>query len=148
MRNSLPALVMMSLLVALTAAPVAHAVDVTLNTAWDAPTTREDGAPLTPDELGGWQLYYSVDGGAATKVDVAGGGTRSHALTIPLNYRPTPYTVGVSLVAVDSEGRASKHSNIVSRSYRISSDAPPSAPTGIEFSVSCPEGCRVTVEPL
>jgi fibronectin type 3 domain-containing protein len=93
------------ILTLLLATPKAFAGTVTL--AWDAPTTNEDGTPLT--DLAGYNVYYGTSSSTYTQVKDAGTAT---------TYDVTNLTVGTtyyfSVKARDYSGNESIFSNEVS----------------------------------
>jgi hypothetical protein len=52
-------------------APAPTGTSVTLN--WTAPSTRENGDPISASEIGGYEIYYFADGtpsGSGTVIDI------------------------------------------------------------------------------
>lgn len=50
------------LIVCLMVTLAAHAAPAVSDLSWTAPTTREDGSPLSSDEIKEYRVYYTVDG--------------------------------------------------------------------------------------
>ena len=84
---------------------------------WQAPTTNEDGTPLT--DLAGYKLYYSkTQGNYLAPVDVHN--VLTHTITLGDG---TWYFV---VTAYDTSGNESAYSNEVSKTIKVS----PAKPTG------------------
>ncbi len=74
---------------------------------WNAPTTNEDGTPLT--DLAGYKIYYGMSHGKYTKVIDVGNITRHKVKGL----EPGAYYFVVT--AYDTEGNESTYSNEVSK---------------------------------
>lgn len=48
---------------------------------WDIPTERENGGPLSVEEIGGYEIRYSVDGGEAESVVIPDGSATGYQLS-------------------------------------------------------------------
>jgi hypothetical protein len=71
---------------------------------WDAPTTNEDGSPVT---LSGYKIYYGTSSGAyTTSVSVASTGA-----TLSLS----PGTYYFAVTAISTDGTESAYSNETSK---------------------------------
>ena len=82
--------------------------------AWDAPTTNEDGTPLT--DLAGYKLYYGPSSGNYTgSIDVEDTTSVEIATIIDVIYEalPTTDTVCFTVTAYDTLGNESDYSNEV-----------------------------------
>lgn len=73
---------------------------------WSAPSERMDGSLLPPDQIGGYELYYSADGGETQVVEI--GVTTSHSLE-----RLDPGSYEAAISTVDTDGLYSEPSNTV-----------------------------------
>lgn len=74
-----------------------------LSATWETPTTREDGTPLNAEDIQGYRLYHSVDGGAVSIVNLPAG-TNSHTF-VDVVYGT--HTLAISTVA-EEEGQKSE----------------------------------------
>ena len=82
------------------------AADVTLS--WDAPTTNEDGSPLT--DLAGYKIYYSLSSGNYTShIDVG------NVTTSQVNNLTDGATYYLAVTAYDFSGNESAYSSEVSK---------------------------------
>lgn len=117
---------------------------------WEAPTEREDGTPIQPEDIASYRIYYTVDGPVAEEPGadhiVVDGSSTDQVVTIPLTPRATPYELNFGARAVDTEGRISAMSNIVTQQFLIQSDRPPAPPTQLRIDVTC-SGCTITPVP-
>jgi hypothetical protein len=137
-------LLAMSLLLALSTA--AFGGEAPANLSWVAPDTREDGTPLTLEEIKEYLIYYTIDGqtpGDGSPI-VVNGTLGSQTVTLDLLPRAAPYVVGFAISTVDMDGLKSVRSNVVSKTFNIDSTAKPSAPTDIQFTIICGAGCTIT----
>jgi len=92
----------------------AFAADVSLS--WDAPTTNEDGTPLT--DLAGYTVYYGIESANYTEnIDV--GNVLTYTVT---NLSDGTYYFAVT--AYDTSGNESDYSNEVNESIVIAPAAP------------------------
>jgi len=93
------------------------AASVTLS--WTAPTTNEDGTPLT--DLGGYRLYYgSISGAYGTITDVG------NVLTYQQQMGNAEGTTMFAVVtAYDTSGNESLPSNEVSLTFPMIAPSPP-----------------------
>lgn len=87
---------------------------------WEAPTTNEDGTPLT--DLAGYRVYYGlVPGNYSTNIDV--GNVLAKVVVLPFD---TLYYFAVT--AYDTGGNESAFSNEISKIKFLD----PAAPTGLQ----------------
>jgi hypothetical protein len=113
---------------------------------WEAPDTREDGTPLTVDEIKEYLIYYTIDGqtpGDGSPI-VVNGTLGSEIVTLELLPRVAPYVVGFAISTVDMDGLKSERSEVVSKTFDVNSTAKPGAPTSLEFKMSCGDDCTIT----
>jgi len=135
------------LIVTLAMLPSAHAATATSELSWDAPTTRVDVTPLAASDIQEYQIFYAIDdtpsitSSAATVVSV---GESVTILTLDLPPREAPYVVSFAILTVDTDGLKSPLSDAVSKTFQIDSTAAPSAPTNIQFTIVCGDGCEIT----
>ncbi len=114
----------------------------TFNISWIIPTTREPvagatvGVPLAVSEIASYNLYYAVDSGAETKVNIVPGTLTAKVLPIMLSARATPYSVNFAITAVDNAGLESKRSPTKNVIVPVS-NANPGAPTIVNVTFSC-----------
>jgi len=136
---------LISVMVLLFMALGAIAAETTSNLSWEAPTTRVDGTPLTMEEIQEYRAYYEVDGipTVASPVTVIDFATTSAEITLTLNPRSEPYVVSFAILTVDTEGRQSQLSEVVSKTFNVISTANPGVPTTLKFTVTCTDGCSI-----
>ena len=114
---------------------------------WDAPTTRVDGTPLDPTEIAEFRIYYEVDIGDA--VIMRGSeytsvtGQNATDITVELTPRAEPYVLSFAATTVDTDGLESALSETVSKTFQVDSTAAPSAPTNLQFTIVCGDGCTI-----
>jgi hypothetical protein len=83
----------------------------TATLSWTVPTTRANGAPLTPAEVSGYEIYMIAErSGIDSVIPVAGGLTVRHVVR---DLVPDSYHFAIS--AIDSGGRPSSLSPVVSK---------------------------------
>ncbi len=85
---------------------------------WDAPTTNEDGTPLT--DLAGYKLYYGPSSGNYTgSIDVEDTTSVEIATIIDVIYETLPVsdTVCFAVTAYDTLGNESDYSNEVCEDF-------------------------------
>ena len=115
---------------------------------WDAPTTRVDGTPLDPTEIAEFRIYYGIDIGesplAVGPDYTAVTGENAAEITIDLTPRPDPYVISFAITTVDRDGLESALSETVSKTFQVDSTAAPSAPTNLQFTIVCGDGCTIT----
>ncbi len=134
------------LLIGLMVTLAAHAAPATSDLSWTAPYTRADGTPLLAEEIAEYRVYYSVDNPVtvdSTEV-VVGGLEVSSTITLTLTPRADPYVVSFAVAAVDTGGRVSALSEIVSKTFVVNSTAAPMPPTNLIFTIICIDGCTIT----
>jgi hypothetical protein len=110
---------------------------------WTIPTKRVDGTALAASEIASYEILYSIDSGTIVTVPVAAGTTVSKAITLNLAPRATKYVLKLQMTAIDTGGRKSDRSAVVSTDI----DVPITAPMApINIMVSCAGGtCTATV---
>lgn len=126
----------------------AQAATVTADLTWTQPETRTDGTPLSADEIAGYRIYQAIDGHVSDNPEseyIAVTQDQARAVEIQLDPRPEPYTIRFGVRAVDTQGRYSDLSNIVSQQFLVSSTSAPGAPTSLRLQISCASGCTITV---
>jgi len=134
------------LIVGLMVTLAAQAAPATSELSWTAPDTREDGTPLAPSEIAEYRVYYMFDGqkpGDNYPI-VVNGTLGSETVTLELLPRAEPYVVGFAITTVDTDGIESVRSDTVSKTFNVDSTAKPSAPTSVEFTITCGKGCVIT----
>lgn len=93
---------------------------------WAAPTTRVDGSVLPLAQLVGYEITYTVDGGASVVVPIASTATTA-TTTLTLPARTVPYILVSAIRAIDTNGLKSVWSASVTNSIPVL-PALPSAP--------------------
>jgi hypothetical protein len=76
---------------------------------WNAPTTNEDGSPVT---LSGYKIYYGTSSGAYSK-SVSVASTGATPVTYSLSLSPGTYYFAVT--AISADGQESAYSNEASK---------------------------------
>lgn len=94
---------------------------------WGIPTTRVDGSALPVAQIAGYEITYTVDGGAPVVVPISGGATAATSITLVLSARATPYILLSTIRAIDTNGLKSAWSPNVTTSIPVL-PAVPSAP--------------------
>ena len=123
----------------------AQAAPATSELSWTAPTTRVDGTPLDPADIAEYRVYYTING-EPQGVDpiVVSGTSASETVTLELTPRVEPYVISFAITTVDTDGLESAQSETVSKTFQVDSTAAPSAPTNIQFTIVCGDGCTIT----
>jgi hypothetical protein len=136
----------MFLIIGLMFTLAAHAAPATSELSWTAPDTREDGTPLLAEEIAEYRVYYAVDEQVTTNSTTVmlGGTAVAGTITLTLTPRAEPYVVRFAVATVDTEGRVSALSEVVSKTFSVSSTAAPMPSTNLMFSVTCTSGCTIT----
>jgi hypothetical protein len=115
---------------------------------WDAPTTRVDGTPLQATQIEEFRVYHGIDIGenplAIGPEYTAVTGENATDITIDLTPRPEPYVISFAITTVDRDGLESALSETVSKTFDVDSTADPAAPTSLQFTINCADGCTVT----
>ena len=129
-----------------TLAGTASAAPATADLSWTAPSTRVDGTPLAVEEIKEYRVYYTIDGTAPGTGDpiVVDGTSASETVTLEITPRVEPYVISFAITTVDTDGLESAQSETVSKTFQVDSTAAPSAPTNLQFTIVCGEGCTVT----
>ena len=123
----------------------AFSATATSTLSWQPPTERVDGTPLTVEEIKEYRVYYTIDGtppGDGEPI-VVSGTSASETVTLELLPRVEPYVVSFAIKTVDTDGLESALSEVVSKTFNVDSDAGPSAPTSLEFTITCGDGCTI-----
>ena len=115
---------------------------------WDAPTTRVDGTPLQATQIEEFRVYHGIDIGpdplAIGPEYTAVTGENATDITIELVPRADPYVISFAITTVDRDGLESVLSETVSKTFQVDSTAAPSAPTNLQFTIVCGDGCTIT----
>ena len=115
---------------------------------WDAPTTRVDGTPLQATQIEEFRVYHGIDIGenplAIGPEYTAVTGENTTDITIELVPRADPYVISFAITTVDRDGLESALSETVSKTFDVDSTADPAAPTSLQFTINCVDGCTVT----
>ena len=115
---------------------------------WTAPATRVDGTPLQATQIEEFRIYHGIDIGenplAIGPEYTAVTGENAAEITIELVPRADPYVISFAITTVDRDGLESAQSDTVSKTFQVDSTAAPGAPTSLEFTIVCGEGCTVT----
>ena len=136
---------LVGLVITLALLPAAHAAPATSELSWTAPTTRVDGTPLDPTDIAEYRVYYTING-EPQGVDpiVVSGTSASETVTLELTPRVEPYVISFAITTVDTAGLESAQSETVSKTFQVDSTAAPSAPTNLQFTIVCGDGCTIT----
>ena len=115
---------------------------------WTAPTTRVDGTPLQATQIEEFRIYHGIDIGpdplAIGPEYTAVSGENATDIKIDLTPRPEPYVISFAITTVDRDGLESALSETVSKTFDVDSTADPAAPTSLQFTINCVDGCTVT----
>ena len=126
----------------------AVAAPATSTLSWDAPTTRVDGTPLQATQIEEFRVYHGIDIGpdplAIGPEYTAVSGENATDIKIDLTPRPEPYVISFAITTVDRDGLESALSETVSKTFDVDSTADPAAPTSLQFTINCVDGCSVT----
>ena len=126
----------------------AVAAPATSTLSWTAPTTRVDGTPLAPAQIEEFRVYHGIDIGpdplAIGPEYTAVSGENATDITIELVPRADPYVISFAITTVDRDGLQSVLSETVSKTFQVDSTAAPSAPTNLQFTIVCGDGCTIT----
>ena len=124
------------------------AAPATSTLTWTAPTTRVDGTPLQATQIEEFRVYHGIDIGpdplAIGPEYTAVSGENATDITIELVPRADPYVISFAITTVDRDGLESALSETVSKTFQVDSTAAPSAPTNIQFTIVCGDGCTIT----
>ena len=126
----------------------AVAAPATSTLSWTAPTTRVDGTPLQATQIEEFRVYHGIDIGenplAIGPEYTAVTGENATDITIKLVPRADPYVISFAITTVDRDGLESALSETVSKTFQVDSTAAPSAPTNLQFTIVCGDGCTIT----
>ena len=123
----------------------AHAAPAPSDLSWTAPTTRVDGTPLDPADIAEYRVYYTINGEPqGVDLIVVSGTSASETVTLELTPRVEPYVISFAITTVDTDGLESVQSETVSKTFQVDSTAAPSAPTNLQFTIVCGDGCTIT----
>ena len=126
----------------------AVAAPATSTLSWTAPTTRVDGTPLQATQIEEFRVYHGIDIGenplAIGPEYTAVTGENATDITIELVPRADPYVISFAITTVDRDGLESALSETVSKTFDVDSTADPAAPTSLQFTINCVDGCTVT----
>jgi len=124
------------------------AAPATSTLTWTAPTTRVDGTPLQATQIEEFRVYHGIDIGenplAIGPEYTAVTGENATDITIELVPRADPYVISFAITTVDRDGLESALSETVSKTFQVDSTAAPSAPTNLQFTIVCGDGCTIT----
>lgn len=131
--------------------PAAAGDPITAKLSWTIPTTRATGAPLKPEELAKYKLRWDTKPPPLSKVINLVAPTNSYNWSASLESgRDGKVTVYFTVSAIDTDGRESAESAVVSRTFSRLDDSPPGAPIDVIFvtaSCTAPAGYKCVVEP-
>ena len=126
----------------------AFAAPATSTLSWTAPTTRVDGTPLQATQIEEFRIYHGIDIGenplAIGPEYTAVTGENTTDITIELVPRADPYVISFAITTVDRDGLESALSETVSKTFDVDSTADPAAPTSLQFTITCGDGCTIT----
>ena len=126
----------------------AVAAPATSTLSWDASTTRVDGTPLQATQIEEFRVYHGIDIGpdplAIGPEYTAVTGENATDITIELVPRADPYVISFAITTVDRDGLESALSETVTKTFQVDSTAAPSAPTNLQFTIVCGDGCTIT----
>ena len=127
------------------AAQAAQAAPATSELSWTAPSTRVDGTPLDSADIAEYRVYYTINGEPqGVDLIVVSGTSASETVTLELTPRVEPYVISFAITTVDTDGLESVQSETVSKTFQVDSTAAPSAPTNLQFTIVCGDGCTIT----
>lgn len=125
----------------------AFSAEATSALSWDAPTTRVDGTELKATQIKEFRIYHGIDVGESPLAIgpdyTAVSGENATDITIELTPRVEPYVVSFAISTVDRDGLQSVLSETVTKAFQVDSTATPGAPTNVQFTVSCVDGCTI-----
>lgn len=138
--------VLLFLVLAVAATP-AFGAEAKSMLSWEPPTTRGDGTPLGAEEIAGYRLFHRVDGSITADGEyiILEPFQKAEQIVLDLSPREKPYTVNFAIATVDTDGRISPLSDTVSKTFDIKSTADPEAPTTLEVTITCGDGCTIGV---
>ena len=109
---------------------VVQAADIELT--WNAPTTREDGAALSPSDIAGYEIHAKYPNGTTTIIEVPATET-SYSVAISTSGR-----YAFTILTVDTDSLRSAPSGEVSAN--IASRSAPSTIEGVQLNIVCRAG--------
>ena len=125
----------------------AVAAPATSTLSWTAPTTRVDSTPLAATEIAEFRIYYGIDIGdtplAIGPEYTAINGENAAEITVDLTPRPETYVLSFAITTVDTDGLQSVLSETVTKEFEVQSTSKPGAPTSLQFTVLCGDGCTI-----
>lgn len=123
---------------------IAFGADVELSAEWTAPVMREDGTPITVEDISGYHVYYEVDGIVTEENSNSSFVTgTSTIITLDLAYRVEPYNFQMFVIAQDKFGSRSFPSNTVSLSDTVLPASNIGPPIIINLKLICLSECRL-----
>jgi len=136
----------LAIFVILTLSQFAIAVEAPSTLSWEAPTTRVDGTAMTVNEIKEYRAFYVIDSEPTTDSEfiVIDFAATTEVITLQLQPRAEPYTISFAILTVDTNGRQSQLSEVVSKTFNVSSTANPGVPTMLQFSISIADGFTIT----
>ena len=136
----------LAIFVILTLSQFAIAAESTSTLSWEAPTTRVDGTAMTVNEIKEYRAFYAIDGEPTTDSEfiVIDFAATTEVITLQLQPRAEPYIISFAIMTVDTQDRQSLLSNVVSKTFNVSSTANPGVPTMLQFSISIADGFTIT----
>ena len=136
----------LAIFVILTLSQFAIAVEAPSTLSWEAPTTRVDGTAMTVNEIKEYRAFYVIDSEPTTDSEfiVIDFAATTEVITLQLQPRAEPYTISFAIMTVDTNGRQSQLSEVVSKTFNVSSTANPGVPTMLQFSISIADGFTIT----
>ena len=137
---------MLAILIMLTLPQFAIAAEGTSTLSWVAPETRVDGTAMTVEEIKEYRAFYAIDGDPTTDSEfiVIDFAATTEVITLQLKPRAEPYTISFAILTVDTNGRQSQLSEVVSKTFNVSSTANPGVPTMLQVSISIADGFTIT----
>ncbi len=129
---------------------VVFAAEAPSTLSWTPPTTYVDGSPLSVEEIQEYRIYYAVDEAVVktTEYITANDFQKRAVITLTLTPRVAPYVVNFAMSTVATNGMESALSETVSKKFNLNTTAEPSAPTAITVTISCNDGCTITIQPI
>lgn len=134
-------LVLLASVFTVQAEEVPQVVEQSFDLIWVAPTMRENGIPLTEDEILRYNVYWSPD---AVEYTLIGGTTEVFFTAVhSLPVGPEAHTYLYVVTTIDTNGQESKYSNIQLETFIVMSDSPPSPPGELSIYERRCTGCII-----